>query len=90
MYLIIRLDLPPRCKQNASGIQLDVSEIYFRCNSNVFNHRPRQGPGCKQNAFEKHLDVSDIHLKIALNSHVHKLYKPRWVKKLWIRQPFKD
>ena len=36
--------------------------------------------GCKQNAFEKHLDVSDIHLKLALNSHAHKLYKPRWVK----------
>ena len=33
---------------------------------------------CKQNEFEKHLDVCDIHLKIALNSHVHKLYKPKF------------
>ena len=53
--------------------------------------------GCKQDACEKHLDVpnmhldvSDIHLKVALNSHAQKLYKPRWVEKLWTSQPFKD
>ena len=46
--------------------------------------------GCKQNAFEIYLDLSDIHLKVALNSHAHKLYKPRWAKKLWTRQLFKD
>ena len=44
----------------------------------------------KQNAFEKHLDVSHIRLKFALNSHAHKSYKPRWIKELWTRQPFKD
>ena len=30
------------CKQNAFKIHSDVSETYFRCNLNVFNHRPRQ------------------------------------------------
>ena len=39
--------------------------------------------GYKLNAFEKHLDTFDIHLKIALNSHAHKLYKPRCLKELW-------
>ena len=31
------------CKQNAFEIHSDVSEIYFRCNLNVLDHRPRQG-----------------------------------------------
>ena len=45
MYLLhyIGLDLQAGCKQNAFEIHLDVSEIYFRCNLDVFNHRPRQG-----------------------------------------------
>ena len=42
MYLFLGLDLPAECKQNSFDIHLDVSEIYFRCNLNVFNHRPRQ------------------------------------------------
>ena len=84
------LDLPAGCKQNAFEIHFVVFEIYFRCNLNVFNHRPRQGRGCNQNAFEKHLDVSHIHLKFALNSHAHKLHMSRWVQGLWTRQPFKD
>ena len=46
--------------------------------------------GCQHNAFKKHLDVSRVHLKSALNSHAHKLYKPRWVKELWTIKPFKD
>ena len=91
------LDKAARCKQNAFEIQLDVSEIYFRCNLNVFNHRPRQGSWVQTKCVWKyldvsdmHLDVSDIHLKISLNSYAHKLYKPRRVKELWTRQPFKD
>ena len=44
-----------------------------------------QAAGCKLNSFEKHLNVFDIHLKFALNSQAYKLYKPRWVKELWIR-----
>ena len=36
------LDLPAGCKQNTSEIHLDVSEIYFRCNLNVFIHGPGQ------------------------------------------------
>ena len=37
------LDKAADCKQNAFEIHLDVSEIYFRCNLNVFSHRCRQG-----------------------------------------------
>ena len=36
------LDKAAGCKQNAFEIHLDVSEIYFRCNLNAFNHWPRQ------------------------------------------------
>ena len=50
---------------------------------------PDKAAGYKQNAFEIHLDVY-IPFKIALNSHAHSLYKPRWVKELWTKQPFKD
>ena len=45
--------------------------------------------GCKQTAFKKHLDVSDIHLRTTFNSHAHKLYKPKSVKELWTRKPFR-
>ena len=37
------LDLSDGCKQNAFEIHSEASEIYFRCNLNVCNHRPRQG-----------------------------------------------
>ena len=74
MYVSMGLDKAADCKQNATETHLDVSEMYFRCNLNVFNHRRRQGSWCKQNAFEKHLDVSHIHLKFASNSHARKLY----------------
>ena len=63
--------------------------IMTLCNFNVFKVGLDKASRCKQNAFENHLDVSDIRLKIALNSDVQKLYKPRWVKELWTRQPFK-
>ena len=36
------LDKAAGCKENAFEIHLDVSQIYFSCNLNVFNHRPRQ------------------------------------------------
>ena len=81
MYLFIGVDLQPGCKQNPFEIPLDLSEIYFRCNLNVFNQSLDKAG--KLNAFEKHLDKFDIHLKIALNSHTHKLYKPRCLKELW-------
>ena len=34
------LDKAAGCKQNASEIQLSVSEIYFRCNLNALVHGP--------------------------------------------------
>ena len=43
MYLFIGLDLKAGCEQNALEIHLDVFEIYFRCNLNVFN--PTQAGG---------------------------------------------
>ena len=43
MCLFIGLDLEAGCKQNAFEIHLDVSEIYFRGNLNVFKHKLRQG-----------------------------------------------
>ena len=55
------LDKAAGCKQNASEIHSDASEIYFQCNLNVLEHRPRQ----EQNAFEKHLDLSSIHLDVS-------------------------
>ena len=45
MYLFIGLNLQVGCKQNAFEIHLDVSEIYFRCNFNVFNPIQAGGGG---------------------------------------------
>ena len=45
---------------------------------------------CKQNAFGKNSNISVIYLKYALSLHAQKLYKPKWVKELWTRQPFKN
>ena len=36
------LDKAAGCKQNALEIHSDVSELYFRCNLNVFIHGPGQ------------------------------------------------
>ena len=36
------LDLPAGCNQKSFEIRLDVFEIYFRCNLNVFIHGPGQ------------------------------------------------
>ena len=43
------LDKAAGCKQNAFEINLDVSEIHFRCNLNVF--------------WTKQLGVNKMHLK---------------------------
>ena len=42
MYLSMDIDKAAGCKQNAFEIHLDVPEIYFICNLNVLNQRPRQ------------------------------------------------
>ena len=47
MYLSLELDKAAGCEQNVFEIRLDVSEIYFKCNLNVFINRPRQGLGVK-------------------------------------------
>ena len=80
MYLSLDLDKAAGSEQNAFEIQLNVSEIYFRCNLNHLIIGLDKAAGCKQNAFKKHFDVSDmhlnvseIHLKTALNSHARKL-----------------